>query len=436
MTAVVVITDLVVLAKHLRLLDLTEQRGVTPLFLFGPETPAEELGRHRSDPAHPLSRIPDDNLRHVSDTSLETVLRAVTPWLHEHAVRAVLNVGEVFVEAAGALAQTLGLPGPGTHAAQVCRNKVLQRLAAPSLAPRWTLLDTTRSTAADGWEVFPAVLKPASRMSSSGVRAVNGPTAVRPLLPDYGADELLLLEERIEGREFSVETLVRDGSVLWAGITAKDTNESGTSFFTETGHTSPAPHLTPDQERLLLGANAEFLRSVRFGTGMSHAEFRLTADDRVVLMEAAARPPGDAITRLWRLATGMDLDAALLDLVLGIEPSTASPRRRARQTYLDHPRGLLADVTADGIPVHWVSEQGQWPDLSPIPKEAPPRGHAVLVSRHHGDVLGDQSDSKGRSVSVVLDAPLDDDIDAAALGATRSITIRTVPVEAPENVAR
>ncbi|MGW2824466.1 ATP-grasp domain-containing protein [Streptomyces sp. NPDC001443] len=436
MTAVVVITDLVVLAKHLRLLDLTEQRGVTPLFVFGPETPAEELARHRSDPAHPLSRIPDEGLRHVTDTSLDTVLRAVTPWLHEHSVRAVLNVGEVFVEAAGALAQTLGLPGPGTHAAQVCRNKVLQRLAAPALAPRWTLLDTTRSAAADGWEVFPAVLKPASRMSSSGVRAITEPAAVGPLLPDYGADELLLLEERIEGREFSVETLVRDGRVLWAGITAKDTNESGTSFFTETGHTSPAPHLTPDQERLLLGANTEFLRSVRFGTGMSHAEFRLTADDRVVLMEAAARPPGDAITRLWRLATGMDLDAALLDLVLGVEPVIASPRRRARQAYLDHPRGLLADVTADGVPVHWVSEQGQWPDLLPIPKEAPPRGHAVLVSRHHGDVLGDQSDSKGRSVSVVLDAPLDDDIDAAVLGAIRSITIHTVPVEAPEEAVR
>ena len=439
MTAVVVITDLVVLAKHLRLLDLAEQRGVTPLFVFGPETPAEELARHRGDPAHPLFRINNEDLHHVTDTSLDTLLRAVAPWLRERAVRAVLNVGEVFVEAAGALAQALGLPGPGTHAARVCRNKVLQRLAAPALAPRWTLLDASRSTAADDWDAFPAVLKPASRMSSSGVRAVAGPAAVAPLLPDYGADELLLLEERIDGREFSVESLVREGRVLWAGITAKDTNESGTSFFTETGHTSPAPRLTPDQERLLLGANTDFLRSVWFGTGMSHTEFRLTADNRVVLMEAAARPPGDAITRLWRLATGMDLDAALLDLALGNEPATAPPRRRARQVYLDHPRGLLADVTAGDVPVHWVGEQGRWPDLPPVPREAPPRGHAVLVSRHHGDVLGDQSDSQGRSVSVVLDAPLDADLDAATARATRSVTIHTVdpaPARTPEEAVR
>ncbi|MFF3505022.1 acetyl-CoA carboxylase biotin carboxylase subunit family protein [Streptomyces sp. NPDC003247] len=424
--AVIVITDLVVLAKHLRLLDAAEQRALRPLFVFGPETPGDALAAHRSDPEHPLSRLADEDVLHVADTSLDTLLRGVAPWLRDRPVRAVLNVGEVFVEAAGALAETLGLPGPGTHAARVCRNKLLQRLAAPALAPRWMLLDPARAAAVRDWDAFPAVLKPAGRMSSSGVRAVAGPDAVPPLLAGYGPDELLLLEERITGREFSVETLVRDGAVLWAGITAKDTNESGTSFFTETGHTSPAPHLTPAQERLLLDANAAFLRAVRFCTGMSHAEFRLTPGDRVVLMEAAARPPGDAITRLWRLATGMDLDAALLDLALGTRPPTAPPRRRARQVYLDHPRGLLADVTAEDVPVHWVSERGRWPDLPPVAEDAPPRVHTVMVSRHRGDLLGDQSDSQGRSVSVVLDGPLDADLDAVAHDAVRDVTIHAV----------
>ncbi|MGK4579118.1 ATP-grasp domain-containing protein [Kitasatospora sp. HPMI-4] len=433
--AVIVITDLVVLSKHLRLLDAAEQRSVAPLFVFGPETPADELARHRRDPKHALSRVADDDLRHIADTSLDTLLRTVAPWLRDRPVRAVLNVGEVFVDAAGALAQTLGLPGPGTHAARVCRNKLLQRLAAPALAPRWTLLDPTRVTGAEDWDVFPAVLKPASRMSSSGVRAITGPHAIPPLLPQYGPDELLLLEERIAGREFSVETLVRDGAVLWAGITAKDTNESDTSFFTEVGHTSPAPHLTPEQEKLLLDANTEFLEAVRFGTGMSHTEFRLTAENRVVLMEAAARPPGDAITRLWRLATGMDLDAALLDLALGAEPATTRPRRRARQIYLDHPQGLLADVTAENTPVHWVSEQGRWPDLPPVAEGAPPRDHAVLVSRHRGDLLGAQSDSQGRSVSVVLDGPLDTDLDSAAQDAARRVTIHTTVRSAPAGTA-
>ncbi|MEU7321083.1 ATP-grasp domain-containing protein [Streptomyces griseoviridis] len=428
--AVVVITDLIVFAKHLRLLDAAQERGVAPLFVFGPETPDRELARHRADPDHPLSRLPDDDVLHLPDTSLETLVRGVAPWLRERPVRAVLNVGEVFVEAAGALAQSLGLPGPGTHAARVCRNKLLQRLAAPGLAPRWTVLDQGRAGAAGDWHAYPAVLKPASRMSSSGVRAVAGPDEVGPLLPGYDAGELVLLEERIAGREYSVESLVRDGVVLWAGITAKDTNESDTSFFTETGHTSPAPHLTPAQEALLLDANSAFLRAVRFGTGMSHAEFRLTAEDRVVLMEAAARPPGDAITRLWRLATGMDLDAALLDLALGTDPVTAPPRRRARQVYLDHPRGLLTDVSAADVPVHWVGERGRWPDLPPAAADAPSRGHAVLVSRSRGDLLGDQADSQGRSVSVVLDGPLGADLDAVTRETARAVTIRAVPLAA------
>ncbi|MEU1291212.1 ATP-grasp domain-containing protein [Streptomyces sp. NPDC005840] len=426
--AVVFVTDLIVFAKHLRLLDAARLRGVTPLFVFGPETAGRDLARHRADPDHPLSRVPDGDVVHVPDTSLETLLRGVAPWLRERRVRAVLNIGEVFVEAAGALAQSLGLPGPGTHAAQVCRNKLLQRLAAPALAPRWTVLGADRAGDAERFGAYPAVLKPASRMSSSGVRAVAGPADVVPLLPEYGPGELVLLEERITGREYSVESLVRDGVVLWAGITAKDTNEADTAFFTETGHTSPAPHLTPAQEALLLDANSAFLGAVRFGTGMGHTEFRLTGGDRVVLMEAAARPPGDAITRLWRLATGMDQDAALLDLALGTDPVTAPPRRRARQVYLDHPRGLLTDVRADDVPVHWVGERGRWPDLPPAAADAPSRGHAVLVSRSRGDLLGDQADSRGRSVSVVLDGPLGADLDAVARDAARAVTISAVPL--------
>ncbi|QIB42672.1 ATP-grasp domain-containing protein [Streptomyces aureoverticillatus] len=423
--AVVVITDLVVFCRHLDLIKEIESRGLRPLFVFGPETPADRLALHRGDPGHPLSRVAE--AVHVADCELDTLLAGVRTYLTDYDVQAVLNCGEAFVEPAGALAETLGLPGPGAHAARVCRHKVLQRLAAPHLAPHWAMLGRTgqASAAAYDWEVFPAVLKPAGRMSSSGVRSVADTAELWNELADYPPDEMLLLEERVRGAEFSVESLVHEGEILWSGITAKNTNEAGTRYFTETGHTSPAPGLTPAEETRLLEANASLLRALSFRTGMSHAEFRLSGE-RVALMEIAARPPGDAITKLWHLATGRPLEPALVDLALGVRPDVPTARRRARQIYLDHPVGVLSDVVCtEDVPVSWVSTDGAWPHFAPVEPDAPARLAAVIVTREAGQELGEWRDSGGRAVSVIADGPLDEDLHAAAERLARAVHITT-----------
>ncbi|GAA4891698.1 hypothetical protein GCM10023237_07150 [Streptomyces coeruleoprunus] len=314
---------------------------------------------------------------------------------------------------------------------------MLQRLAAPALAPRWTQVGPeARGAALDGDDdtlarlvgdvPLPAVLKPAGRMSSSGVRAVESLAELRTELAQYPQDETLLLEERARGAEYSVEALVCSGETVWAGITAKDTNECATRYFTETGHTSPAPALGAADEARLLDANARLLDAIGFGTGMSHAEFRL-GPDGAVLMEVAVRPPGDAITKLWHLATGRPLEPALLDLALGERPLVAPQRRRARQVYLDHPHGELADVVCDDAPVSWITRDGAWPEFVPTTSDAPPRLCAVIVTRDTGDTLGDLTDSGGRAVSIVVDAPGDEDIHAVAERFAKTVRVRTHP---------
>lgn len=428
--AVLIITDLVVICRHLELLAEAERQGLATLLVMGQETPADSLAAHRADPAHPLSRA--EHVLHVPEHDLDTLVDAVWGPLRHYDVRAVLNCGEVFVEAAGTLAQTLGLPGPGAHAARVCRNKVLQRLAVPSLAPRWSL-----PRQSEGWVApdvgggsylavpFPAVLKPAARMSSSGVRAVNGPEELAAELPTYPDDETLLLEERVSGREFSVEALVHEGEVIWAGVTAKTTNEADSRYFTETGHTSPAPGLSETEEARLREANTEVVTAIGFGTGMTHAEFRLD-DQRVVLMEIAARPPGDAIMKLWHLATGRSLEPALLELALGRRPLVSAARRQARQLYLDHPVGQLRSVEcAEGTPVTWIADAGAWPSFEAADEDAPARLCAVVVTRQAGAELGDLADSGGRAVSIVVDGPTGEDLQAAAERWAKTIRIRT-----------
>lgn len=421
--AVLVATDLVVFCRHLDLVHEVRTRGLEPIVVFGPDTPADELARRCADPGHPMHDVP--LVRHVPDYSLATLLETTIELLDHVDLEAVLNCGELFVEAVGALAEVLHLPGTGGQAARIARNKLLQRLAVPILAPEWALVGTRRTVTPEQWSLYPAVLKPVGRMSSSGVRAVSTAAELASALGHYPDGETLLIEEQTSGPEFSVESLVHCGEIVWAEVTEKRTNEDTTQYFTETGHTSPAVGLTAEQHSVLIEANRMLLASIGFASGMSHAEFRITGE-RAVLMEVAARPPGDAITKLWQLASGNALEPALVDLALGMRPKPLVSHRRAQQLYLDHKQGRLRDVRCSRGPAYWITDEGAWPTFTSTTADDPARLCAVVVTRCRGDLLGEPADSGGRSVSIVVDCPLDSDVAEVAAHFARSVEIDVV----------
>lgn len=420
-TAVVFVTDLVILSRHYRLIDEALLRGLTPLAVFGPETPADRLALHRADPDHPLSALRE--VLHVADCSTGTLRTALRSFQDRYDVRAVVNCGELFVESAGELAEEMGLPGPGAGAAAVCRDKLLQRIAAPALAPGWTALPPGGRAAAREWTRYPAVLKPTARMSSSGVQRIDGPQALEAALSGYPEDETLLIEECVIGPEFSVEALVHRGEVVWSGVTAKRTNEDD-GHFAETGHCSPARTLTEAGREALVRANAELLGAIRLDSGVTHAEFRLR-DGEPVLMEVAARPPGGAIAKLWELTGSIQPESALLDLMLGRRPASGPATRLAAQLYLDHPHGVLRDVGGVGdVPVTWVTETGRWPEPEAADPLHPARCCAVVATKLPGDLLGARVNNGDRAVSVIVDCPLGEDIELVARQFAETVRIR------------
>src|SRR5205823_3592986 len=157
-----------------------------------------------------------------------------------------------------------GLPGAGSAASRMARNKLLQRTALPDLSPPWRVVTPAQRSTVDPAELdFPVVVKPIGRFSSLGVYQVNRPEELPGVLGGYPPDEIVLIESRVFGPEFSVESLVQRGEVFWSAVTTKQTNESTGTFFTEMGHTSPAP-LPDNEEKLLLQANIEVLWRMGF----------------------------------------------------------------------------------------------------------------------------------------------------------------------------
>ncbi|MFF7364753.1 ATP-grasp domain-containing protein [Streptomyces sp. NPDC008125] len=418
--------DLVVLARQGRLIEEAARRGLAPIAVVSDDTDMTRLDAVRADADHPLSALVE--VVQVPDARIVSVVPGVQPLLSRYRVRGIISVGEVFVEPAGVLADCLGLPGAGSAASVICRNKLLQRTAAPAHAPRWQVVPVAeRASFTLPADAFPSVVKPAGRFYSSGVRQVSDQAQLTDALAQFGADEISLVESRVTGREFSVEALVQHGTVIWSGVTGKQTNEHEGPYFTELGHTSPAV-IDEGEERALIGANVDVLARVGVRDAITHAEYRLTPDGDVVLMEVAVRLPGDAITFLWELATGEPVETVMIDLALGLPAAYPAPRRRARQQFVDHPHGRLNDVTAESLPVSWPSRDDAWPFHSPVAADAEAGARGVLVGRLPGDVLGPQLDSGHRSASVIVDAPLDEDIDLVTKRAVALVGFEVGPV--------
>lgn len=309
---------------------------------------------------------------------------------HRLAPDAVLGFAEPHVLATAILQHRLGVPGPGLDAATVSRNKAMQRgefdrAGLPQPAHRHTV----RLSDAAEWalERLPVVVKPVSMQGSTGVERVDTPEQWRDAVRRRDDEGPLLVEGYVEGPEYSVEALVRDGQVLFTNLTRKET--TGTPFFVElfheAGHGARHPVLRKAADELCRGVVA----ALRLGTGIAHLEFRARADDDLVIMEVAVRTPGDHILEIISLAHDFDVYEACLRMALGepprLPPAGREPARSAGSLFLGTDRaGVLAaldlsDWAAQKDVVHHAARLAPGTAVRPAENSGDRLAYAVLA---------------------------------------------------------
>jgi len=415
--------------------ELAEQ-GLKILFLTSARFREEALAS-RADAAHPASLIDDiafvDGALDREGSFMAGVISTALLWRDRYDIAGVYAIGETLVEPTGVLADGLGLPGPGARATRACRSKYLQRWYLPELSPPSAVVaPEERQSPNLGAVTFPAVVKPAARTSSSGVVTVLDHAELRTQLATYPAHETVLVETKVVGQEFSVESLVQDGRTLFASVTRKETTESHLRTFVELAHTVPSER--EDVRETLLAANRRLLDRLAFENGTTHSEWRVDGAGRAVLMEVACRTPGDGLLALYSLATGVPLEPQILRVALGRPASYPAPRRYARQVYLDHQEGRLDDVTLDwpGVEPCWVGEQGSWPEIEPGAVGDPPTLRGVLVLKDRGQVLTRLTESDDRAVTFVIDAPSPAELDELERRVRRALSVKVVSAVAAD----
>ncbi|MEV4439210.1 ATP-grasp domain-containing protein [Streptomyces sp. NPDC049577] len=426
-------------ARGLAVLVVSQKRGSAMV-----QRGIELLGT----PDHPFAAITDISLHDGAD--LSGIADRASRWAERYDIRGVLVGAEVYVEAGQLVCDLLGLPSAGWRASRVCRNKLLQRRYLREWSPTSVLVtapeggpmdrDEAEHLAAAYDGAFPAAVKPLDRESSIGVRTVGGPDDLAGIVAELEPGSRILVEERIRGREYNVDSLVVDGKPVVTLLTQKGTNEDATEFFVELIHTTPPDNLDERETGLIVEAQHGVVERLRFENGFAHAEYRITDDGRVVLMEIAARAPGDACLHLYHLASGQPVEPVLIDIAMG-RPAEYAPefRRRGRQIYFEHVPGILRDVTVDGldgVTPRWLADTtGIWPELRPVDPHAPATLHELFVLKKRGDELLRITESSNRAVTAVFDVPIDGDIDAEEARIRRAVTVRTTPPGQPGNAS-
>jgi len=248
-------------------------------------------------------------------------------------IDSVVAVDSQMLPLAARLAAELGLAYNPVASVEAAADKALQRQAwaehgiaqpafriLPAEAGGETLIDAARALG------FPCVVKPVSLSGSRGViRANDGAEVIaaaqviRAILAEVGRPrEPIVIEEFVPGWELSIDGLLTAGALTVTAIFDKPDTPDGPTF-EETMLVTPSRLAAPLLARACrLAEQAATALGLRHGP--IHAELRIDTsarEERLAMLELAARSIGGLCSRSLRFAEGVSLETLILENSLG-----------------------------------------------------------------------------------------------------------------------
>lgn len=333
-----------------------QQSGHTPILLTG-RVPEERLEAWRA--VYADIQVLDDPY----DSQL--LVDRATQAVDGRPILALFSCYDGLVISAAQAAKALGLPHPAIIGLQRSRNKYASRVMTHRCGlptPRFSLVssksDCARAATNTG---FPAIIKPLNGMASHLVRRVESIAALRtayeeltsrvdqsflgnysrPVRVDDDRDVTLmydprttfLVEEFLEGVEYSAEVIVRDGEIQRIALFHKFLVEP--NGFLECGFTCPALGPDPDRAEAIWCYIEDCLSALGVDQSAAHVEIIDTPAGPFLVEVNAGRAGGQILVRAVRNMLGIDLIAEILALQSGrSRPAVSVPTLRGRVTTL------------------------------------------------------------------------------------------------------
>lgn len=233
------------------------------------------------------------------------------------------------------LARNLGLPCNSERNIVISTNKFEMRKAfqeAGVPTPEFHVVDERTDLESVRNMQLPVIVKPTDRSGSRGITKLETWEGLEEAVlaaAENSFEKKALVEEYIEGEEYSCECISQNGTHHFLAITKKFT--TGHPHFIETGHMEPSD-LSEEVTDKIKHQIFKALDALEITVGASHSEFKVDKNGNARIIEIGARMGGDCIgSDLVQLSTGYDfvkltIQAALgeeLELVKTAEPKTA-----------------------------------------------------------------------------------------------------------------
>jgi biotin carboxylase len=239
------------------------------------------------------------------------ILNTVSYLARENRFDRIVPLDEFDLEVAALLREHLRLPGMGESLTRHFRDKLAMRVRARQCGvavPDFTSVFNYNTIRKFMSHVpGPWLLKPRTNASAIGIRKIETPDALWPILDELGdLQSHYLLERFIPGEIFHVEGITWNGRTIFSsaykyGKPPIETMHQGGVFSTRTLDRESSDALG------LLGMHTHVIESLGLVSGVTHTEFiKAHSDGSFYFLETAARVGGAHIADVVEFASGIN----------------------------------------------------------------------------------------------------------------------------------
>lgn len=243
---------------------------------------------------------------------------------------------------------------------------------------------------------YPIIVKPRDNSGSRGVKICNTPIELKESIDEalqYSHLGSVLVEEVIEGPEYSIESLHYDGKSEVIQFTKKKTTPF--PYNVELGHKQPA-NLSDDIKDQIREIVSKIGVALKFENCPSHTELKVN-DRGIFVIETSPRLGGDYITStLTPLSTGINMEDQLLYIALGEKVDTKSGRvnKASGVCFFSYPKGEVKSIAPE------ISEMASLPHI-----------HNFELKLKVGDFINQITSSLNRYGQFIVDGETREEVD-------------------------
>lgn len=244
---------------------------------------------------------------------------------------------------------------------------------------------------------FPLICKPRDNSGSRGVKLcrdlIELDSCIKEAL-EVSKLDTVLVEEFIEGREFSIESLHYDGKSEVIQFTEKKTTEF--PYNVELGHQQPA-NLTDDQRNQISDIISKIASCMHFENCPSHTELKINKRG-IFVIETSPRLGGDYITStLTPLSTGINLEDQLLHIALGepVDTTTGRVDKASAVCFFSLSEGKVKAIDSR------INEVSKWPNV-----------HSFHLKLKAGDTVNKITSSLNRYGQFIVTSDSREEVDS------------------------